>query len=369
MLFTESGNRKLKAVDRDTIRFASHDIEEKLQQLCAYLAPEENFPRSYVDDTVEELRVLGPALTTALFGDSVSAVRSEILKNRVQRIEFNVPEFDFNIPLEFAVFTDNEGKPFFLGDLCAVIRRAVLDNDVVASDASDETVELMVGELTGPWVAGYAEDDGLGSACVKHSEPGREDVEEIFALAPITSISDIDHLPPLDEDQLKRERLAKWLSVRKDVLHFNSHQVAIGGRQKKNARVALRVRNGALLDNSDFSLPQSTGFEEKTFFFLNACSSAYGPTDFRNSLPGKLMNLQAAAVICTIGPVQDQVGTLFAKEFYKLFEDGNLTVLEAMLAARQAVNESEGHPLANMYTLVGRPDFNLRSVTKLQIGL
>lgn len=166
----------------------------------------------------------------------------------------------------------------------------------------------------------------------------------------------VDFLPSLDPatPAAAQKAFQNWVGNSGDVVHFNSHTVV------DKANRYLQVTDNARIGRADFVKNTPLSFTSDAFVFLNACTSAFGKTNWEGSIAVGLAEARAGAIACTTGQVDGRVATAFAKQFYLEFVKPNTTVVRAMLKARRATNKEFGHPLSNLYTLIGDEGFKLR---------
>lgn len=342
------------------IEDAAEQVHELIAQLAVAVDPHGGYAESRIQAIVGDLRLAGRVLAHAMFQSQEEKVRRLILTEAIHHVLFTVPEATFSFPLEFAVFEDENGGEFFLGDRLLVVRRPAVDPQFISYGESDVILDEILPKWEDEPTAGYAEDHTLDSACSDAGRPSRPDDEEVYALAEIIGLEHINHLPPLTDASSRKRVFEDWLSTWSDVLHFNCHTVLeINNRGKPIAR-HLKLREHSPIASEDFRFDDAMGFNDNAFIFLNACNSAYGPIAFKGSIAIRLIQLDAASVACTTGAVDDTVGLLFARKFYRNVKTG-MNVGDAIIVARKKLNAELGHPLANLYTLVGAPDFFVKA--------
>ncbi len=256
--------------------------------------------------------------------------------------------------IEYCVLSDGD-REFFLGEWCLGINREVARQ----GEAFDKATERRR-DRSWDRKVGYAEDGKLKSACLRHNTPTRPKTEEIFVVGDLlVDRSQLSVLDPLNVDPLndvvsveETQTLRAWLANRRDVVHFNCHAKLF----EEDGRPRMRVRNGGFIGVPE--LPDEIDLMN-SLVFLNACSSAMGLDSFRTSLAQYFLQQLAVCVVCTTGPIDDAFATRFARVLYRLLDEDRLTIMEALIKARQEIWRTERNPLVFAYTYIGEDDFTL----------
>lgn len=320
-----------------------------------------------------KVREEGRRFAKDVFGDSFGEVGNALAGASHARLAFAMAPDFAEWPWEFCVFSDPGGenpREFVIGETCLVSRRPF-----EAMPNLPPEVHREIGQAySGPISAGYAEDHALGSSCVVYGTVSGKH-EEADALREILGEDgSVDYLDPLPGHWGigSKESVKRWLDGSHDVFHFNCHSAIVehpSGKApgapafaKSTRTHKMRVRNSAMVGGQEMGeLAEQGSLTENALIFLNACGTAFGQRGVASLLPQAFFKMEAAVIACTIGPVDDSVAAKFAREFYRSLARPRRTVAEAVLVARRAVAKEGGHPLANLYAVLGREDVTLRT--------
>jgi hypothetical protein len=345
------GSLIIQSGPEDSIAEASSELDAVLHDFPGVVDGWNGLSPEAADGYVESIKACGRKLTRALFAGRQDEFVAEMKllgsASISQLTNASIPQ----LLIEFCVLTDGS-EEFFLGAKYPCIYR--MDN------RDPETLKKPhPALLKGDRRIGYAEDDCLESACKKHNEPRREEIEEIFvAIALAKEPGALFVLDPLTEDvgDADVKIFQEWMDARHHVKHFNSHLEVTERVLSRQPR--LRLRSNAFVGESE--MPPDDVFDlTGSFIFLNACSSGRGLSSFRTSLAWYLKMQNATGVAFTTGPVSDAFATRFARTVYRNLDEGKQTLFRAFHNAKLSLL-GEGHPMALLYTFIGPDAYMLR---------
>lgn len=347
------GKKSGLPVDLTPVRLAAGKVRRAISAMNSAVDPRRHFSSRYKLEVRQRLEREGAALAVALFGQKINEIAAEISDKEFHNVEITLHQDD--LPIEFCVLPDpaRHGQKFFLGERLLMVRRPPEEEGPYIFDKIDKVLGLKTRDRE----VGYAESDRFESACKVHATPTRPEVEEVYALSAVTPLACIDFLAPYSSGPVAAyETLASnWLARRRDVIHFNSHSESFPSERERKLDVRSRVGIG----RSVFEAPGQLGAYYGTFFFLNACYSAFGSATLAQSICTKLLAHNAPAIACTLGPVDDALATRFATSFYERLVVPGTTVAQAIQGAKASLVASTYHPLSLMYSVMGDTQFTL----------
>lgn len=327
----------------DFVRKVVAKVQERIDALIYAINPDLEYESHQKARICNELRAAGREFAEALFADKLATFERLLASNEVEQISLMPIGAVDDLPIEFCVLRPICGE-VYLGELATVLR-------IFVGTRYSEEAGKLVPELPGAWRPIYAEDGELGSSCKDIGSP--QPHEEITALRPIAGY-DLTRLSVLEK--LKRAEAARdqdafrrWIAEAQDVIHFNSEATESG----------LRVRELADVRREDFRSLDGAGLTQGMIVFLNACRSAIDRMRVEGSLAVEFWLAGAETVACTTWTVDDTASTAFVRAFYTELSTAGATAAKAMLAARRQVNAELGHPMANLFTLIGNPNYTL----------
>lgn len=339
-----AGNRmKARSCDLQFVRTAVDKVQERINTLIEAINPDLEYESHQMARICDELRAAGRELAEALFADQLPTFEQLLASNDVEQISLTPIGAVDDLPIEFCVLRPVGGE-VYLGELATVLR-------IFVGTKYPEEARKLVPELPGAWRPIYAEDGELGSSCQDIASP--QPHEEITALRPIAgnNLMRLSVLETLKRAEPAREQdaFSRWIAEAQDVIHFNSEATQSG----------LRVRELADVTREDFRSLGGAGLTQGMIVFLNACRSAINGIRVEGSLAVEFWRAGAETVACTTWTVDDAASTAFVRAFYKELSIAGATAAKAMLAARRQVNVELGHPMANLFTLIGNPNYTL----------
>lgn len=347
---------KLRSRPASQVKTAVDRWGQAIEAFTDAMDPEREFSARYKAEKLAALEQSCRDLTEAFFGDDEPILRGLIGAGKVRRIDVAVLAESQHLPLDFCLVGQGLDQCYLGEAMMAVYRRA--------GTSGPRTSRMFMERRPSAPRIGYAEDDGLASACLNPAAPatiGREHIEEINALHPLVeSLDDVVILGELGGmSAFDRERLRDWLSMGHTVLHFNAHSPAARSADGPS----MRLRRKTMIDRAE--IRASSERESFRFtgclVFLNICQSGLGGSTYEGSIASEFAGQHADAVICTIGPVIDALATRFATLVYAGLARAGNTLQDAFLEARTCLMGEVGHPLPLLYTYVGRDDLTVPS--------
>ena len=128
----------------------------------------------------------------------------------------------------------------------------------------------------------------------------------------------------------------------------------INKNSNANNPPVIELASGTFLDIPGF-------FRRQPLVFLNACQSAGGTDEIRNTfnLPKVFVKSGAAAVVATACPVHDLFAAAFARHFYEYFLGKHMTIGEALRETRLHFLRVHNNPLGLAYGLYSPAHYQL----------
>ena len=352
----EGSHQRFRSREIYLVRDAINNVREQVDDLITSIDPDQNYHPDDIASTCANLSNAGRVLSEALFGDGFAAFEHLVISRSIKLIELAVLGSIGELPIEFCCFSEDDAG-LYLGERACVLRklessRKAHGNLVAYAGA----IGAIVPRLHGPWTGIYAEDGQLGSAAEVAGSPRRA-TDEATALAPIAGdgLQRLHFLGPLDRRHPpgQQAEFQRWLALAQDVIHVNAEAQPSG----------LRVRDRAVIGPTDLPVADELGLTQGMLVFLNACSTALKDTRVENSMAAHFWQSGAETVACTTGVVDDSASTLFVRAFYNELSKPGTTAAEALLEARRQVKKKLHHPMANLFTLLGNPNYTMRKVT------
>ncbi|MBZ9801093.1 CHAT domain-containing protein [Mesorhizobium sp. ES1-6] len=353
---SHGGSSEFLSAEDDMVEAACLALSLQLDDFCIVAADWNGHTLGERSECLDVLNKRGRALTKALFDGREDEFLAEIRLLGISAItQLIQPGGKLQRLIDLCVMRDDDGE-FFLGERYLCVPRV--------TTSSTELLNSMYPRGRPPVAhhkIGYAEDAMLDSSCKLHKTPSRPDIEEIYVIGELAGdINSLSVLAPLDHSLMDadREELLNWLTERHSVLHFNCRIATPEDLDGNPGPPHLRVRANAFISASEMSGPDEFDFTG-CFVFLNACASAFGNHSYRSSLAHFFRRQKSPCVACTTGPVDDAFATVFARELYKHLKVGKLNMSAAFQETRRNLTATSGHPMALLYTYIGRDAYAL----------